>query len=89
MWDPVANRMVGEPVVPAEDATADAGGIWEALDRFTFGTPDLVLLSDGSLLMTYYATQEWHHPRPGLPLPGGVGLEKRKRPVRNVTGPWT
>jgi len=56
MWDPVANRMVGEPVVPAKDAAADAGGIWEALDRFTFGTPDLVLLGDGSLLMTYYAT---------------------------------
>ncbi|MDE2664840.1 MAG: sialidase family protein [Acidobacteriota bacterium] len=56
MWDPVANRMVGESVVPPKEAVADAGGLWEALDRFTFGTPDLVLLSDGSLLMTYYAT---------------------------------
>ena len=56
MWDPNANRMVGEPVVQPERTAVDAGGIWEALDRFTFGTPDLVLLSDGSLLMTYYAT---------------------------------
>ena len=56
MWDPVANRMVGEPVIQPKQAAVDAGGLWDALDRFTFGTPDLVLLSDGSLLMTYYAT---------------------------------
>ncbi len=56
MWDPNANRMIGEPVARQEEAAREEGGIWDALDRFTFGTPDLVLLSDGSLLMTYYAT---------------------------------
>ena len=56
MWGPNANRMVGGEVVQPERTAVDAGGIWEALDRFTFGTPDLVLLGDGSLLMTYYAT---------------------------------
>lgn len=56
MWDADASCMLGELAVSPEEATVDAGGIWEALDRFTFGTPDLVLLSDGSLLMTYYAT---------------------------------
>ncbi len=56
MWDPHANRMVGEPLVQQEEAAGEEESIWDALDRFTFGTPDLVLLSDDSLLMTYYAT---------------------------------
>ena len=31
-------------------------GVWEALAGFTFGTPDLVLLANGSVLLIYYAT---------------------------------
>ena len=33
-------------------------GVWEALAGFTFGTPDLVLLADGSVLLVYYARIE-------------------------------
>lgn len=56
MWDPNVSRMVGQPRIPAKEVTVESEGVWEALDRFTFGTPDLVLLKDDSLLMTYYAT---------------------------------
>ena len=83
MWDPVANRMVGEPMAPSEEAAVDAGGLWDALDRFTFGTPDLVLLNDGSLLMTYYATLKGITHVPGLPLPAGVGI---RLPAGQSTG---
>jgi hypothetical protein len=31
------------------------GGVWDALPAFTFGTPDLTLLPDGTVLLTYYA----------------------------------
>ena len=31
-------------------------GVWAELEAFTFGTPDLALLQDGSVLLTYYAT---------------------------------
>ena len=70
MWDPVANRMVGEPVIQPEKAAVDAGGLWEALDRFTFGTPDLVLCGRRQPADDLLRYSEGHHPRPGLPLPG-------------------
>lgn len=56
MWDPNVNRMVGQLTGSVKEVTIESEGVWEALDRFTFGTPDLVYLSDDSLLMTYYAT---------------------------------
>lgn len=55
MWDVAEARILGQPVA---ESTASRGpsGIWDDLQRFSFGTPDLVLLDDGSVLMTYYAT---------------------------------
>jgi len=55
MWDLGQGRALGEPVKagPGEDTGA---GVWDELQRFSFGTPDLALLPDGTVLMTYYAT---------------------------------
>ena len=55
MWDPRQNTTIGEPIVKGSE-TARNRGIWQALAGFTFGTPDLVALGDGSILLTYYAT---------------------------------
>ena len=57
MWDLRESRVLGQPTVNAPPP-ADEGGIWEALQAFTFGTPDLVALADGSIVMVYYATLE-------------------------------
>ena len=55
MWDVRNNRMLGKPI--ANNVTDFRNrGVWEALEQFTFGTPDLVELDDGSILLTYYAT---------------------------------
>jgi len=60
MWDAREKRIKAEPVETAaqgSDANGAGGdGVWEALDKFTFGTPDLVALADCSILLTYYAT---------------------------------
>ena len=57
MWDVRGSCVLGQPTVNAPPP-ADEGGIWEALQAFTFGTPDLVALADGSIVMVYYATLE-------------------------------
>lgn len=54
MWSARQSKMLGEPVSPEPEETRDEG-VWAALDAFTFGTPDMVLLRDGSVLLTYYA----------------------------------
>ena len=53
---PVDAGMVEADASVALEDGGDAGEIWEALDDFTFGTPDLVALPDDEVLMTYYAT---------------------------------
>jgi len=55
MWDLAAGRMVGKVIDPGQTLTGK-DGIWDTLPSFTFGTPDLLALPDGSLLLTYYAT---------------------------------
>jgi hypothetical protein len=55
MWDSGSGRMLGKVLEPEQRATRNEG-IWETLPAFTFGTPDLLIFADGSLLMTYYAT---------------------------------
>ena len=55
MWDLAADRMVGQVIDPDQPLTGK-DGIWDTLPSFTFGTPDLLALPDGSLLLTYYAT---------------------------------
>lgn len=55
MWDSGSGRMLGKVLEPDRRVTRNEG-IWETLPAFTFGTPDLLVFADGSLLMTYYAT---------------------------------
>lgn len=53
MWDAGERRLLGQAVPLAE--RHGTGGVWDALRTFTFGTPDLTLLPDGTVLLTYYA----------------------------------
>lgn len=55
MWDLSQGRVLGEPIAEAGERHEE-GNIWDALALFSFGTPDLVPLTDGSVLMTYYCT---------------------------------
>jgi len=55
MWDTNCSRILAEPV-PGSSTIANKNGVWDALPTFTFGTPDLVVLPDGSILLSYYAT---------------------------------
>lgn len=54
MWDTQQQRMVAEPLSPA-DVASDAAQDHE-MQSFTFGLPDLNDLGDGTYLLTYYAT---------------------------------
>jgi len=56
MWDVRGSRILGEPVATAAHEAEGGDSIWAALSHFTFGTPDLLALPDGSVLLTYYAT---------------------------------
>jgi len=53
MWSACDKRLVAEPVY--ENNTSCVEGVWDALPGFAFGTPDLLSLADGSVIMTYYA----------------------------------
>ncbi len=55
MWDARQQRMLGEPIDP-EAQEADKEGVWNALQKFTFGYPGMVSLSDGSIVLTYWAS---------------------------------
>ena len=55
MWDAREKRIKAQPVETPAQGSADPG-VWEAMDKFTFGTPDLVALPDGTIVLTYYAT---------------------------------
>ncbi len=55
MWDPKQERILGESMTTSTEDRPD-DGVWDALDEFTFGTPDLVRLADGSIVLTYYGT---------------------------------
>jgi hypothetical protein len=55
MWDLRKSCVLGQPV-SAETSEEKDENVWEALDRFTFGTPDLLELQDSSILLTYYGT---------------------------------
>lgn len=58
MWHPQLGRAVGEPLRATDGAQTEGGKVWQALAGFTFGNPDMVLLDDRSVLLTYYATLE-------------------------------
>ena len=55
MWDPRENRISARPLDAPGGGHAE-DGVWDALPKFSFGTPSLLELHDGSILLTYYAT---------------------------------
>lgn len=55
LWDAEAGRINGQPVTIPPLADVEER-VWDELQRFSFGTPDLVRLADGTVLLTYYAT---------------------------------
>lgn len=55
LWDAEAGHMNGQPVTIPPLADVEER-VWDELQRFSFGTPDLVRLADGTVLLTYYAT---------------------------------
>lgn len=58
MWDAREEKMKGSPL-KAEDKPLEGAPekIWNELPDYTFGTPELVLLENNTILLTYYAVQ--------------------------------
>lgn len=55
LWDAEQGAITGRTVnLPTLGEVEER--IWDELQRFSFGTPDLLLLGDGTVLLTYYAT---------------------------------
>ena len=54
LWDADQKRIVGKEVDELQAGDKDEG-VWQKLATYTFGTPDLVALADGSILLSYYA----------------------------------
>ena len=57
MWDPYAERMQGAPLEKASpEVQRSQESLWASLPSFTFGTPELLRLSESEFLLTYYGT---------------------------------
>lgn len=56
LWDAASERVLGLPAVQAGEA--NRADVWNALPQFTFGTPSLQSLDDGTVLLLYWATRE-------------------------------
>jgi hypothetical protein len=56
MWDAREEKMKGT-LLRIEDKPSGSASeeVWNALPSFSFGTPDLVLLENNTILLTYYA----------------------------------
>ena len=54
MWDVKASRMLGEPA--PERAAPKKEQLWGDVPSFSFGTPLLQRLEDGTILLMYYST---------------------------------
>jgi hypothetical protein len=54
MWDVRKESVLGEPA--PEHVAETAGQVWSDVPAFSFGTPVLQRLPDGSILLTYYGT---------------------------------
>ena len=55
MWDLEQRCILGAPIT-VDGSRHAVENVWDALAVFSFGTPDLQRLHDGSILLTYYAT---------------------------------
>ena len=53
LWDPAREQVVNEPW-PDEVTTERLLDVWASLDQFSFGTPDLTQLADGTFLTTFW-----------------------------------
>ncbi len=59
LWDPSVGGVRGTAIQSGMSSDLGRGeGIWDELQRFSFGTPDLVAVGDNEVLHTYYATLE-------------------------------
>jgi hypothetical protein len=54
LWDARQSRVTAVPLAIGA-ASSSGDSIWSALPSFTFGCPELTMLADGHVLMTYYA----------------------------------
>jgi len=54
MWDVTEGRMLGTP--SARRSAVSISAVWDSLPSFSFGSPGMLLLDDGAVLLTYYAT---------------------------------
>ncbi len=55
LWDPRQLRATGQPLGLGGVGPSDGSGLWAALPSFTFGSPELMRISERELVMTYYA----------------------------------
>ncbi len=53
LWDPAQEQVVNQPW-PDQATTERLMDVWASLDQFSFGTPDLTRLADGTFLMTFW-----------------------------------
>ncbi|MCX6992952.1 MAG: sialidase family protein [Kiritimatiellaeota bacterium] len=54
MWDVARSKMLGCPA--ANQAAVTGENVWDELQRFSFGSPDLLMATKDVVLLTYYAT---------------------------------
>ena len=54
LWDARQSKVTAVPLAVSASSTGDER-LWSALPSFTFGCPELTMLANGDVLMTYYA----------------------------------
>lgn len=54
LWDARQSKVTVEPMAISQSPTGD-GKLWNALPSFTFGCPELTMLAEDDVLLTYYA----------------------------------
>lgn len=57
MWDPGSRRVIAASVSRAAGPDPTSGALWDSLPGFTFGSPDLIRLHDGRMLLAFYAIE--------------------------------
>ena len=55
IWDPYLNKITGRSSDVSLQKQQNRG-VWQEVQKFSFGSPDLVNLNDGTFILTYYAT---------------------------------
>ena len=60
LWDQAARRVTGEPATQSERREWEGNVLAEMFTSFDFGIPSAVVLPDGTVFVTFYATQLDH-----------------------------